>query len=348
MKRYIRPCVVVRLTIVICMTLSAGCNGNGIGVPTINPFPADVIPPDVPESNTLGQTLLHFEAVVSSGGSAMPNGYRTHVAYSWQMPPGQEADSPRMVLEAQRSSSDPTRWFAEGIDNRFQHGQIILQEWSVENANGDTVAITSPLRAFQVGCPDGPEPDLIADQIAMVNQFGGLTTLDEINGAGYGLDPFGLPHRLVNLDGVGVIFSNVFANPTPTPGDPLLLFYSSSTTSEDGTGVPIAPFSLIGWGYGTISGPPAERPMMACFPYHEWLEHLPGWHLPNGDFLFDNGVNEPSGPTDGHHGNGWAFHVWRRGANGDVPDVGESNGQGNPPGAFNPADWFEYPPMVIN
>ena len=88
---------------------------------------------------------------------------------------------------------------------------------------------------------------------------------------------------------------------------------------------------------------------MACFPSHEWLEHLPGWHLSNGDFDVNSGEDdEPSAPNDGYHGNGWAFHVWRRGGIGDVPYVGESNGEGSPPGAFNPATWFEYPPMVIN
>ena len=185
MKSYMRRRVVVLAVGIVSMILSVGCNGIEIGVPTIDPLPADVLPPDVSESNTLGRTFVRFAAVATSGGEAMPNGYRAHVAYSWRMPPGQEADSPRMVLEATRSSSDSTRWTAEGGDNRFRHGQIILQEWSVENANGDAVAITSPERAFQVGCPDGPEPDLIDDQIAMVNQFGGLTTLDEIQGASY-------------------------------------------------------------------------------------------------------------------------------------------------------------------
>ena len=30
--------------------------------------------------------------------------------------------------------------------------------------------------------------------------------------------------------------------------------------------------------------PLVERPTVGCLPFHEWLEHFAGFHLPNGDF----------------------------------------------------------------
>ena len=252
--------------------------------------------------------LYQFRARISQGDTALGAGYSVDVRYSWQMPRGFAGDSPTNVISATRSGSDPQVWTARTADDRFEHGRVILQEWSVVGPSGNEARRSPRGEAFQVGCPGGAEPDLIAAQRAELLRYGGIRSWSDVGAAGYTT----LPHHFVQLQGVGVIV----ANPTgsslaPRLDGPLLLFFDAFGATGGDPSRYQGELSLVGWGYGTIAGPPTARPRMGRIPPHEWLEHMPGWHLNDGDFIEQGSDRQPRGADiNGWHPNGWAPRPW--------------------------------------
>ena len=293
----------------------------------------------------LGSGVYQFRARISQGDTALGAGYSVDLRYSWQMPPGYDEDSPTNVISATRSGSDPQVWTVRADDHRFERGRVILQEWSVVGPSGSEVRRSPREDAFQVGCPGGIEPDLIAAQRVVLQRYGGIRSWSDVEAAGYTT----LPHHFVQLQGVGVIV----ANPTgtglaPQLDRPLLLFFDAFGATGGDPSRYQGELSLVGWGYGTVAGPPTARPRMGCIPPHEWLEHLPGWHLNDGDFIAQGEDRELRGADiNGWHPNGWALHMWRRGGLGDPAEIADSNGD-TPVGLHEPATWFQTVTMVIN
>ena len=293
-----------------------------------------VIEPDIPEW-TQDSPRFNFTARVTRGnGQSIPDSLTVKLTFFRVVSGGLVPTI--SVVTATRSNADENR-FVANVTNfaPFPNTQSIEFFWLVETTDGSgevvKVAETNHQR-FQIGCPTGPTPQLVADQNLILTQFGGLTTIAEIASAGY------VPtHNFLTFRGMGVAFArpNVLldsVNHTPQLGTPDLLLFSPSATTGQVDSVDLLadePYSLIGWAYGAAVGQDSSnntdarftpgapftlsnRPQLGCMPHEAWFIHEAGWHLHDGGFDVDETPgSELVGPIGSiYHRRIWDLHLW--------------------------------------
>jgi hypothetical protein len=267
-------------------------------------------------------------------------------------------------VSATREAPGSKRWIATfPATEQLPDTQEINYNWHLNYRNRQTNALQSIIsfvRTFQIGCSGNNwEKVLLADQQTVVATFGGLTTPEQIAGAGY------VPsHGYKCFKGMGVAFvlpdvRTLTGGHSPQLGRPDLLFFSPNPgASEEDAKEPLfpdPPYTLIGWAYA-FEFNPAVHPRWQCMPFDSWFVHEAGWHLPNGGFI----PTPPSESTPGSqvatpplgqlppiggvwHPRLWDLHIWRNGNQVPALDIFSHTGEPAVGDGFPAGSFFRLP-----
>lgn len=301
-----------------------------------------------------------ISAVITQNNGPLSPQLRVRCDFAFATPPNQVPTWRSVDAEALAGNV----WnctLPDGLAVRNNH--VLLFEWLVESTDqqGQPLAVArSDVREFHVGCAD-PAGFLRQEQLAVLQRFGGLTTLDRIITQGFvPTHTTTLPADIGGISvstpipvnkvfrGMGVAFAraqdilaagNFVPSGTPQPGSPnLLLFLPSATVDgRPDLDAPGATYQLIGWAYAAnLTSFPDGPPSVGCFPLHEWFFHEEGIHTLDGGF--SPGAGSALGAP---HARLWDLHVWADSDSG-IPELGIFNVTGAG-GATTPASGYEAP-----
>lgn len=290
-----------------------------------------VIDADDTMSWSANTPLVSAAVIMQVDGDPMPEDFTVSARIDWKRPDGQQA----LQQELDVIENSPINFSVTTTGGDMaKSARVGDLRWFVETASG-TVAGEKNIR-FQIDCPDLYTGELADIQDAMLDKFGDITTLQQVQDAGYGENT----HGNINIQGVGTSFITLGPLDVDAPG--LIIFIEDGNNANPTNATLDEPLKFVGWGYPAPDILP-ERPTLGCVPYHEWFLHAAGWHTPDdggmvvdpgggpfgGDFqeAFGKAVENGANAVTSYHPQVWDLHFWVN-EEGDVPRLSIWNDPG--------------------
>lgn len=210
---------------------------------------------DTPAAFASNAGDMRLAATITQQGAPISGELRVRCQVSLQLTPSRF--SPETNVAAVRMAGSVWNCaFPDALRTAVRANQNIRFRWQVLSRDGegnDLKVAETEYRDTLLDCPGGQAAAMTAENIAVVNRFGGLSTFAQITAAGF------LPsHNVASLRGLGVAFVKASDAPSavnlanagpPVLGFPNLLLFMPLPGRNVTDLIPDDPYTLIGWAY---------------------------------------------------------------------------------------------------